>query len=116
LLGVGDFLPVAKDTLWGEFVKRWSDAGKAFQQTCAASEKSIDLINTRFQDFYRLNYTKWLNRSDIPVVFTHQFLSRLLKPYWDHQKGPKAIILVFDGLRTDAWDEFLRPCWRSVTS
>lgn len=109
LLRVGDILPLAVNTLWPEFVKRWGDARQAFQQTSAASEKALDLINTRFQDFYRLHYTKWLNRSDIPVIFTHQFLSRLLKPYWDHQKGPKAIILVFDGLRTDAWDEFLRP-------
>ena len=109
LLRVGDILPLAVNTLWAEFVKRWGDARQAFQQTSAASEKALDLINTRFQDFYRLHYTKWLNRSDIPVIFTHQFLSRLLKPYWDHQKGPKAIILVFDGLRTDAWDEFLRP-------
>lgn len=109
LLRVGDILPLAVNTLWAEFVKRWGDARQAFQQTSAASEKALDLINTRFQDFYRLHYTKWLTRSDIPVIFTHQFLSRLLKPYWDHQKGPKAIILVFDGLRTDAWDEFLRP-------
>lgn len=109
LLRVGDVLPLAMNVLWPEFVKRWGDARQAFQQTSAAAEKALDLINSRFQDFYRLHYTKWLNRSDVPVIFTHQFLSRLLKPYWDHQKGPKAIILVFDGLRTDAWDEFLLP-------
>ncbi len=109
LLRVGDILPLAINTLWPEFAKRWGDARQAFQQTYAAAEKALDLINTRFQDFYRLNYTKWLSRSDIPVIFTHQFLQRLLKPYWDYKKGPKAIILVVDGLRTDAWDEFLRP-------
>lgn len=109
LLRVGDILPLAVNTLWAEFVKRWSDARQAFQQTNAAAEKALNLINCRFQDFYRMHYTKWLNRADIPVIFTHQFLLRMLKPYWDHQKGPKAIILVFDGLRTDAWDEFLRP-------
>lgn len=109
LLRVGDILPLATNSLWPEFVKRWDDARKAFQGTSAASEKALNSINSRFQDFYRRHYTKWLKRSDIPVIFTHQFLSRLLKPYWDHQKGPKAIILVFDGLRTDAWEEFLRP-------
>jgi hypothetical protein len=109
LLRVGDILPIAVSGLWKEMAKRWADARQAFQQTITAAEKALDLVNSRFQDFYRLHYTKWLNRSDIPVIFTHQFLSRLLKPYWDHQKGPKAIILVFDGLRTDAWDEFLRP-------
>lgn len=109
LLRVGDILPVAATQLWPEYTKRWNDARQAFQQTSLAAQKALELINTRFQDFYRLHYTKWLDRSDIPVIFTHQFLLRLLKPYWDHTKGPKAIVLVFDGMRTDAWDEFLRP-------
>ncbi len=109
MLRVGDILPLPVNILWAEFAKRWEEARTAFQQTKAASERAFNLINTRFQDFYRMNYTKWLKRSDIPVIFTHQFLPRLLKPHWDHLKGPKAIILVFDGMRTDAWDEFLRP-------
>lgn len=109
LLRVGDILPLGVGALWPEMAKRWTDARQAFQQTSAAAQKALELINTRFQDFYRMHYTKWLDRSDIPVIFTHQFLPRLLKPYWDHTKGPKAIVLVFDGMRTDAWDEFLRP-------
>jgi hypothetical protein len=42
-------------------------------------------------------------------VLTHQFLARLLAAHWDPRSGRKAVILVFDGLRTDAWDEFVRP-------
>ena len=68
-----------------------------------------NLIDARFQDFYRLHYTKWIQRSDSPVVFTHQFLPRLLQAHWDPRSGRKAVVMVFDGLRTDAWDEFLRP-------
>lgn len=109
LLRVGDILPIPINTMWKELAKRWTDARQAFQQTITAAEKAQNLLNDRFQDFYRLHYTKWLERSDIPVTFTHQFLPRLLKPYWDPQKSQKAVILVFDGLRTDAWDEFVRP-------
>lgn len=109
LLRVGDILPISVGGLWKEMAKRWADARQAFQQTIAAAEKALDLVNSRFQDFYRLHYTRWLTRSDIPVIFTHQFLPRLLQPFWDPQKGQKAVILVFDGLRTDAWEEFVRP-------
>ena len=109
LLRVGDILPLPINALWAEMGKRWKNARQAFQKTIAAAENAQNIINNRFQDFYRLNYTKWLNRTDTPVIFTHQFLSRMLKPYWDPQKDQKAVILVFDGLRTDAWDEFVRP-------
>lgn len=113
LLRVGDILPVPVNALWKEMSKRWANARQAFQQTIAAAEKALNMLNDRFQDFYRLHYTKWINAApgsiDIPVIFTHQFLPRLFKPYWNAQKGQKAVILVFDGLRTDAWDEFVRP-------
>ena len=33
----------------------------------------------------------------------------MLKTHWDAAGGEKAVILVFDGLRTDAWEEFVRP-------
>lgn len=109
LLRVGDILPLPSSALWKEMDKRWREARQSFQQTVAAAEKAQNALNDRFQDLYRLHYTKWLERSDAPVIFTHQFLPRLFKPYWDVQKGQKAVILVFDGLRTDAWDEFVRP-------
>lgn len=113
LLRVGDILPVPTTALWKGMAKRWTDARQAFQQTIAAAETALNVINNRFQDFYRLYYTRWLGAGsggdDIPVIFTHQFLPRLFKPHWDPHKGQKAVILVFDGLRTDAWDEFVLP-------
>jgi len=33
----------------------------------------------------------------------------MLKAHWDPKSGVKAVVMVFDGLRTDAWDEFVRP-------
>lgn len=113
LLRVGDILPVSVEFLWPEMAKRWAEARQAFELTNQAVQRALDLINARFQDFYRLHYTKWIQADQttaaIPVIFTHQFLPRLLKPYWDPGKGQKAIVLVFDGMRTDAWAEFLHP-------
>jgi hypothetical protein len=109
LLRVGDILPVSVSTLWKEMATRWAAARQNFQLATASIDTALNALNTRFQDFYRLHYTKWLSRNDIPVIFTHQFLPRLLQAYWNPKSNMKAIILVFDGLRTDAWDEFLRP-------
>ena len=55
------------------------------------------------------DYVKWINQADAPVIFTHQFMPRVLKTHWDPQSGQKAVILIFDGLRVDAWEELVRP-------
>ena len=52
---------------------------------------------------------KWINQLDAPVIFTHQFIPRVLKTHWDAQSRQKAVILIFDGLRVDAWEELVRP-------
>ena len=44
----------------------------------------------------------------MPPILTSQFLRRCLKPNWDPLKE-KAVLLVFDGMRYDIWDELLRP-------
>ena len=33
----------------------------------------------------------------------------MLKSHWDSQSGQKAVVLIFDGLRVDAWEELVRP-------
>jgi hypothetical protein len=109
MLRVGDMLPLAHTVLWPEFEARWQEARGAFEEVVEVSQKVINLINTRFQDLYQAHYTDWIQEMDAPLVFTHQFLFRILKAHWDPRSGQKAIVLVFDGLRTDAWDEFVRP-------
>ena len=69
----------------------------------------MDAANARFQDLYVSHYVKWINQPDAPVIFTHQFVTRVLKTHWDAQSGQKAVILIFDGLRVDAWEELVRP-------
>ena len=109
MLRVSDMLPIPHAQCWSEFEKRWNDARAAFKSTSDVVDKVFQVINKQFQDLYHKNYTKWILQNDSPVVFTHQFLSRMLKAHWDPKSGVKAVVMVFDGLRTDAWDEFVRP-------
>jgi len=108
-LRVGDILPLPLHALWPELRQRWETARQELDEVIRSIEHVQALINHRFQDLYLLHYATWIRQLDAPVVFTHQVLPRLLKAHWDPQSGQKAVILVFDGLRTDAWDEFLRP-------
>jgi len=109
MLRVSDMLPAPHALLWPEFEKRWNDARSAFKSTTEVADKVFQVINKQFQDLYHRHYTQWILQNDSPAVFTHQFLSRMLKAHWDPKSGVKAVVMVFDGLRTDAWDEFVRP-------
>jgi len=108
-LRVADLLPARWNRLWPELQGRWTSARQALKKVSQAIGQVQNLIDARFQDLYRLRYKAWIRQSDAPMVFTHQFLSRLVQAHWDPQSGRKAVVMVFDGLRTDAWDELLRP-------
>jgi len=107
MLRVGISIP--HKNLWPELQKRWEQARAEVADLVKSIDEVQALINMKFQDLYRQHYATWIQQEDAPVVFTHQFLRRMLKAHWDPQSGRKAVIMVFDGLRTDAWDEFLRP-------
>ena len=109
LVQVGDILPVAKAQFWPQLMQRWDVAQQKLNESIAAVEQDVDAANARFQDLYHANYVKWINQNDAPVIFTHQFVPRALKTHWDAQSGQKAVILIFDGLRVDAWEELVRP-------
>ena len=109
MLRVGDILPAPRTALWPELAAAWDAARTALQESVEAIGQVQTLINTRFQDLLAGHYARWIRQEDGPVIFTSQFLSRLLRTHWDPRSGRKAVILVFDGLRTDAWDELLRP-------
>ncbi|OQB76674.1 MAG: PglZ domain protein [Deltaproteobacteria bacterium ADurb.Bin135] len=80
--------------------------------------RNIDDVNERFQDLVVRYYPQWVAATDTDdgiasespaaPLLTSQFLEKCLKPYWDPSKE-KAVLLVFDGMRYDIWDEFLRP-------
>jgi len=49
----------------------------------------------------------WI-QAETGVRLTAHFIERCLKPHWDPQSQP-AVLLIFDGMRYDIWDEMLRP-------
>lgn len=67
----------------------------------------LDEMNSRFQQLVQLQYPTWI-REETAVHLTSQFVRRCLKPYWDPQTED-AVVFVFDGMRYDIWQEFVRP-------
>lgn len=109
LLRVGNLLPVSLNEFWPKLVQRWEQVQTRLNEAIVNVQKSLNLVNEKFQDLYRTQYPTWIKRDDGPVVFTHQFLPLVLKTRWDPASGQKAVVLIFDGLRTDAWEELVKP-------
>ena len=109
LMGVGDIFPVPKNQFWPTLTQRLGTALQKLDESIKSAEQDVDIANTKFQDLYLDNYAKWINQGDAPAIFTHQFVPRVLKSRWDSQSGQKAVILIFDGLRVDAWEELVKP-------
>jgi len=109
LVQVSDILPVAKAQFWPQLTQRWTTAQQKLNESIKGVEQDLDAANTKFQELYHANYVKWINQADAPPIFTHQFVPRVLKTHWDSQGSQKAVILIFDGLRVDAWEGLVRP-------
>ena len=109
LVQVGDILPVPKSQFWPQLTKRWEAAQQKLNESIKAVDLDVDAANAKFQDLYHAHYVKWITQENSPLIFTHQFVSRVLKTHWDAQSGQKAVVLIFDGLRVDAWEELVRP-------
>lgn len=110
---VGDIYPMRKDQMWPGLEDRWEKARDYLKQLNIKADNTLVALDKRFQDLYQKHYTKWIYDSQSPAIFTHQFLDRVLKKHWDPKKHRKAIIMVFDGMRTEAWDLFLRPVFET---
>jgi HPt (histidine-containing phosphotransfer) domain-containing protein len=67
----------------------------------------LDALDQRFQELVALRYPQWAAQ-DGEAVLTAQFLRRVLKPNWDPQTE-RAVLLIFDGMRLDIWQELLWP-------
>jgi hypothetical protein len=109
LVQVGDILPLPKNQFWPLLTQRWDAAQLKLNESIRVVDQDVDAANAKFQDLYLANYVKWINQADAPPIFTHQFVPRVLKTHWDSQSGQKAVVLIFDGLRVDAWEELVRP-------
>ncbi len=102
-----NLLPRETDTLPSEF----NDALKSIKDRVNELEKEvfqqINELNALFQEMVAKQYPSWVTK-DSDLLLSSQFIRRCLKPYWD-PKTEKAVVLVFDGMRYDIWDELLRP-------
>ncbi len=102
-----DLLPREPDTLPAVF----AHALKSIQDRVNELERDVfqqlNEFNVLFQETVAKQYPDWLN-ADGDILLSSQFIRRCLKPHWD-PKTEKAVVLVFDGMRYDIWDELLRP-------
>jgi hypothetical protein len=108
----GDLLPRADDELPSDISNALHRIRQRVRALADDISRQLDEINGRFQELVFAQYPSWTTndtgaRPDAPCL-TSQFLRRCLKPHWDPQRE-KAVVLIFDGMRYDIWDELLRP-------
>ena len=87
--------------------------------------RSLEEVNRRFQLLIARQYPGWIKGdacggvvadseprltepSGTAPCLTAHFLRRCLRPHWD-PSTEHAVLLIFDGMRYDIWDELLRP-------
>lgn len=107
LVQSGNLLPCAEGSLPSVFSNALHRIQQNVRAVAEAVQKQLDELNTRFQEMVGEQYPLWIKR-DSEVYLTSQFIRRCLKAHWDPQTE-KAVLFIFDGMRYDIWDEFLRP-------
>ncbi len=107
LVETRDLLPRSKERLPQEFPDSRDRIIRRIRELAENSDRQLDEINTHFQEMVRRQYPSWISQ-DGEVVLTSQFLRRCLKPNWDPETE-KAVVMIFDGMRYDIWDELFRP-------
>jgi hypothetical protein len=107
LVHSADFLPRPENELPSVFANAVADIRQRVRTLSDEIAQRLDDLNTRFEVMITVQYTAWLTKEG-EVLLTSQFINRCLKPHWDPQTE-KAVIFIFDGMRYDIWDEFLKP-------
>jgi hypothetical protein len=102
-----DLLPRTSETLPSIFESALLRIRQQVRQSITQVNKQLLQLNHQFQDLVAKQYPIWV-KTQSDVILTSQFLQRCLKPMWDPQAG-KAALFIFDGMRYDIWDEFLKP-------
>ena len=97
----------ASDRLPAEFGITLKGIKDRVRELTKKDQDLLDELNAKFQSYVLKAYPKWV-KGDPDVVLTAQFLSHCVKPHWDPVKED-ALMLIFDGMRYDIWDEMLRP-------
>jgi hypothetical protein len=107
LVDSADLLPRPADTLPSQFGNTLDRIRDRVRSIAAETSKQLEDVNRRFQEMVVSSYPQWISR-DADIYFTSQFIRRCLKAHWDPQTE-RAVVLIFDGMRYDIWDEMLRP-------
>jgi hypothetical protein len=102
-----DLLPRPAETLPSAFESALLRIRQQVRQSSTQVHAQLVQLNHRFQDLVAKQYPTWV-KGQGEVILTSQFLQRCLKPMWDPQTG-KAALFIFDGMRYDIWEEFLKP-------
>lgn len=102
-----DLLPRPGETLPSTFESALLRIREQVRQSATQVRLQLQQLNLKFQDLVAKQYPAWV-KGQGDVILTSQFLQRCLKPMWDPQMG-KAALFIFDGMRYDIWDEFLKP-------
>lgn len=107
LVQSGNLLPCAEGNLPSAFSNALHRIQQSVKAVSEAVQKQLDEMNVRFQEMVGEQYPLWIKK-DSEVYLTSQFIRRCLNAHWDPQ-NEKAVLFIFDGMRYDIWDEFLRP-------
>ena len=102
----GDFLPRPVEELPSVFGTMLARIKQRVLAITNDTHRQLDELNRRFQEMVAQRYPTWIKQEGV-VLLTSQFLKRCLKPNWDPQTE-KAVVLIFDGMRYEIWDELLR--------
>ena len=103
-----DFLPRSANDLPPAFVTAQERIRERVGLLRDEIQKALSVLNVRYQELVAAQYKSWVASDSSEVRLTSQFLRRCVKPNWDPQ-SEKAVVLVFDGMRYDIWDELVRP-------
>ena len=107
LVHSADFLPRPESELPSVFANAVADIRQRVRILSDEVAQRLDNLNAQFEAMVAVQYPGWL-ATEGEVLLTSQFIGRCLKPNWDSQTE-KAIVFIFDGMRYDIWDEFLKP-------
>jgi len=107
LVQSGNLLPCPEGSLPSTFSNALHRIQQNVRGVADAVLKQLDELNARFQEMVGEQYPLWIQK-DSDVHLTSQFIRRCLKAHWDPETE-KAVLFIFDGMRYDIWDEFLRP-------
>lgn len=116
LVDTADLLPCQFPDLPDIFNETMDQIRKNLQMLAKDVHDSLNQVNLRFQEMVKAQYPEWIKAGEKPLplfdtypILTSQFIRRCLKKHWKNPYNEKAMLLIFDGMRYDIWDDLLKP-------